>query len=56
MFIEHAMEFRKIIRDEQKELEIFRKREREKNKELDRYKEDIEQRIKKKKIDALRSM
>ena len=28
----------------------------EKNKELDRYKEDIEQRIKKKKIDALRSM
>ena len=55
MYIEPAMEFRKIIRDEQKELEIFRKREREKNKELDRYKEDIEQRIKKKKIDALRS-
>ena len=55
MYIEPAMEFRKIIRDEQKELEIFRKREREKNKELDKYKEDIEQRIKKKKIDALRS-
>ena len=26
MFIEPAMEFRKIIRDEQKELEIFRKK------------------------------
>ena len=47
MYIEPAMEFRKIIRDEQKELEIFRKREREKNKELDRYKDDIERRKKK---------
>ena len=55
MYIEPAMEFRKIIRDEQKELEIFRKREREKNKELDRYKDDIERRKKKNKIDALRS-
>ena len=55
MYIEPAMEFRKIIRDEQKELEIFRKREREKNKELDRYKDDIERRKKKNKIDALKS-
>ena len=55
MYIEPAMEFRKIIRDEQKELEIFRKREREKNKEIDKYKDDIEKRKHKNKIDALRS-
>ena len=55
MFIEPSFEFRKIIRDEQKELEIFKKREREKNKEIDRYKDDIERRKKKNKIDALRS-
>ena len=39
MYIEPAMEFRKIIRDEQRELEIFKKRERDKNKEIDKYKE-----------------
>ena len=55
MYIEPEFEFRKIIRDEQKELEIFRKREREKNKEIDKYKDDIEKRKKKNKIDALRS-
>ena len=37
MYIEPAMEFRKIIREEQKELEIFKKREREKNKVKKEY-------------------
>ena len=55
MFIEPDMELRKIIRDEQKELEIIKKREREKNKEIDKYKNDIENRKKKNKIDALKS-
>ena len=55
MYIEPAMEFRKIIREEQKELEIFKKREREKNKEIDKYKDDIEKRKLKTKIDALKS-
>jgi len=47
MYIEPAMEFRKIIRDEQRELEIYKKRERDKNKEIDKYKDDIERRKKK---------
>ena len=55
MYIEPAMEFRKIIKEEQKELEIFKKREREKNKEIDKYKDDIERRKIKNKIDALKS-
>ena len=55
MYIEPAMEFRKIIREEQKELEIFKKREREKNKEIDKYKDDIERRKIKNRIDALKS-
>ena len=55
MYIEPAMEFRKIIRDEQRELEIYKKRERDKNKEIDKYKDDIERRKKKNKIDSLKS-
>ena len=55
MYIEPEFEFRKIIRDEQRELEIYKKRERDKNKELDKYKDDIERRKKKNKIDSLRS-
>ena len=47
MYIEPEFEFRKIIRDEQRELEIYKKRERDKNKELDKYKDDIERRKKK---------
>ena len=55
MYIEPAMEFRKIIRDERKELEKYKKREKDKNREIDKYKDDIERRKIKNKIDALKS-
>ena len=42
MSIEAAVENKEIIKDEIKEIEIFKKREREKNKQIDRYKKDIQ--------------
>ena len=42
LFIEPSTELRQKITDEQKELEVFKKREREKNNEIDKYKQDIE--------------
>ena len=41
LFIEPSTELRQKITDESKELEVFRKREREKNNEIDKYKQDI---------------
>ena len=42
LYIEPSTQLRQKITDETKELEIFKKREREKNNEIDKYKQDIE--------------
>ena len=42
LFIEPSTELRQKILNEHKELEIFKKREREKSKEIDQFKKDIE--------------
>ena len=54
MSIGASTETREIIKNEQKEIEIFKKREREKNKEIDKYKEDIQKEKLKNKHDNLR--
>ena len=54
MNIKPSVESRKIIKDENKEIEIFKKREREKNKEIDKYKKDIEKHKQKSKLDSLK--
>ena len=54
MSIGASTETREIIKNEQKEIEIYKKREREKNKEIDKYKEDIEKEKLKNKNDNLR--
>ena len=54
LFIEASHELGKKITEEQKELEIVRKREREKNLEIDKYKKDIEIQKSKSLIDTLR--
>ena len=54
LFIEASTELRQKIINEQKELEIFKKREREKSKELEQFKKDIEMHKLKGLLDALR--
>ena len=54
MSIEASTESKEIIKNEQKEIEIFKKREREKNKEIDKYKEDFENQKLKNKYDTLK--
>ena len=54
LFIKPSSELRKIIKEENKEIEIFKKREREKNKQIDKYKKDIEKQKQKSKLDALK--
>ena len=54
MSIDASTVTKEIIKNEEKELEIFKKREREKNKEIDRYKEDILKEKLKNKSDSLR--
>ena len=54
LFIEPTTELGKKIVDEEKELEIIKKREREKNNEIDKYKKDIETQKLKSLLDALR--
>lgn len=54
MNIKPSTELRKIIKDENKEIEIYKKREREKNKEIDKYKKDIELQKEKNKLDYLK--
>ena len=55
MSIEAAVENKEIIKDEIKEIEIFKKREREKNKQIDRYKKDIQIQKLKNKLGKLKS-
>ena len=54
LYIEPSTEIRQKIIDEQKELEIYKKRERENSKEIDRYKKDIENFKLKNLLDKLR--
>ena len=54
LFIKPTYELKQKITDEQKELEIVKKIEREKNQEIDKYKKDIEMHIEKTKLDALK--
>ena len=54
LFIEPSTELRQKIIDEKKELEVFKKRERERSKEIDKYKKDIELHKLKNLLDALR--
>ena len=54
LFIKPSTELKQKITDEQKELEIVKKIEREKNQEIDKYKKDIEMHIEKSKLDALK--
>jgi len=54
MNIKPSTELRKIIKDENKEIEIYKKREREKNQEIDKYKKDIELQKEKSKLDFLK--
>ena len=54
LFIKPSSKLRKIIKEENKEIEIFKKREREKNKQIDKYKKDIEKQKQKSKLDALK--
>ena len=54
MSIEASTETKEIIRDELKEIEIFKKREREKNKQIDKYKKDIQLQKLKNKLDKLK--
>ena len=55
LFIEASTKLRQKIINEQKELEIFKKREREKSKELEKFKKDIEMHRLKGLLNALRS-
>ena len=54
MSIDASTVTKEIIKNEEKELEIFKKREREKNKEIDKYKKDILKEKLKNKFDSLR--
>ena len=54
MSIEASTETKEIIKDEIKEIEIFKKREREKNKQINKYKKDIEFQKLKNKYDKLK--
>ena len=54
LFIEASKDLRQKIIDEEKEIEIFKKREKEINKEIDKYKKDIEIQRLKSLLDALR--
>ena len=54
MSIEASTETKEIIKDEIKEIEIFKKREREKNKEIKKYKKDIQKEIFKNKLNKLK--
>ena len=54
MSINASTESKEIIKNEEKEIEIYKKREREKNKEIDKYKEDIQKEKLKDKSDSLR--
>ena len=52
--IEASTETKEIIQNEIKEIEIFKKREREKNKQINKYKKDIEMQKLKNKLDKLK--
>ncbi len=54
MSIEASTETKEIIKDEIKEIEIFKKREREKNKQIKKYKKDFELQKLKNKYDKLK--
>ena len=54
MSIEASGETKEIIKDELKEIEIFKKREKEKNKQIHKYKKDIELQKLKNKYDKLK--
>ena len=54
MSIEASTETKEIIKNEIKEIEIFKKREREKNKQINKYKKDIEMQKMKNKLDKLK--
>ena len=54
MSIEASTETKEIIKDEIKEIEIFKKREREKNKEIKKYKKDIQKEKLKNKLNKLK--
>jgi len=54
LFIKPSTELKHKITDEQKEFEIVKKIEREKNKEIDKYKKDIEKHKEKSKLDTLK--
>ena len=54
MSIEASTETKEIIKDELKEIEIFKKREREKNKQINKYKKDIQLQKLKNKLDKLK--
>ena len=56
MSIEASSETKEIIKDEIKEIEIFKKREREKNKEINKYKKDIQKEKLKNKINKLKNL
>ena len=56
MSIEASAETKEIIKEELKEIEIFKKREKEKNKQIKKYKKDIEQQKKKNKLDKLKNI
>ena len=54
LYIDPSTELRQKIIDEQKELEVIKKRERERSKEIDKYKKDIELQKLKNLLDVLR--
>ena len=54
MSIEASIETKEIIKKEIKEIEIFKKREKEKNKQINKYKKDIELQKLKNKLDKLK--
>ena len=56
MSIEASGETKEIIKDELKEIEIFKKREKEKNKQINKYKKDIELQKLKNKYDKLKNI
>ena len=54
LYIKPSTEIRQKITNEQKEIDIIKKREREKNKLIDKYKDDIERHKFKRLLDTLR--
>ena len=55
MSIEPSSETKEIIKEELKEIEIFKKREKERNKQINKYKKYIEKQKRKNKLDKLKN-